>query len=320
MTSNQDLPPEAREMLIVAVFWDWRLRSLNISMEEWLHFRRWHAVEAHRVILERVRAAREQQASGRLLRSLATASSRSRLARWSRIAAALLALALAQFGPAGTLPSYQILETTSAASARALKDGSIVRAAANTRIQIELSHSRRMLSIFRGEAFFDVAHEPDRPFLVRTPDALIEATGTRFGVSVVGAVTVVTVTEGTVAVSQSSSYMELHTGQQAEISQLQTPVVSDVKAEEALAWATTIAFDEVAASEALQQFSARNGLRMHLKAPGSARAVTISGTFQLDNPKAFAAYVANRTSAIVSVGGPGLDTTDVAPRPAVQTR
>lgn len=333
MKSNQDLPPEEREMLIVAVFWDWRLRSLNISPEEWLLFRRWHSVPAHRVMLDRVHALRKQQASARWLSSLAETSSQPAHARrWLRAAASVLVFILAQFGPSGgTLPPYQIMETASAASTRPLKDGSIVRAAPNTRIEIELSRSERALSLFRGQAFFAVAHVPGRTFVVRTPDAIIEATGTRFGVAIVGAVTVVTVTDGSVNVTPVSTQfrperdanlrrVELNPNEQAQVSQLQAPVVSHVDSETVLAWATTIEFDEVTAVEALQQFSARNGSHLKLKHPRAARDADISGTFQLDDPIAFAAYVANRTAAIVSVSGPGHAVTDVAPRRTAENR
>lgn len=321
MKSNQDLPAEVRQMLLEAAFWDWWLANRPLCGPQLQSFIRWHSVEAHRVMLVRVYVARKRQAASvRRLSILAAASSQStRPRRWARVAAGLLAVVLAQFSPAGTPPSHQIVDTGTGAGARPLEDGSIVRAAANTRIEIHLGRSERSLSMFRGEAFFDVAHEPDRPFVVRTPDAIITAKGTRFGVSIDGAVTVVTVTEGTVDVAHASGHVELHTDEQAQVSQRYAPVFSRLDSDTVLAWATTIAFDEASAIEALHQFSARSGLHMRLKDPRSASATTISGTFQLDKPMAFAAYVANRTSAIVSVSEPEQVPTDIAPRGATKS-
>ena len=85
-----------------------------------------------------------------------------------------------------------------------LEDGSVLHLNTHSRLKIRYTPQQRLILLLAGEALFDVAHDTERPFYVRTDDALVRAVGTSFNVyrsENHTAATVVTVVEGKVAVS-----------------------------------------------------------------------------------------------------------------------
>jgi transmembrane sensor len=62
-----------------------------------------------------------------------------------------------------------------------LPDGSSVHLNTNSRIAVSFTPERRSVELIRGEALFDIVHDP-RPFRVRSGTAVIEDLGTRFTV------------------------------------------------------------------------------------------------------------------------------------------
>lgn len=84
-----------------------------------------------------------------------------------------------------------------------LSDGSIVHLNYNSSIKISFNSGTRNVELIQGEAFFEVAKNPNRPFVVQAGDTLLKAVGTAFVVRRQGLdVTQVTVTEGMVEVAQ----------------------------------------------------------------------------------------------------------------------
>lgn len=81
-----------------------------------------------------------------------------------------------------------------------LADGSVVELNTETRLLVKLSQSERRVDLLQGEAIFQVAKDPMRPFRVRSGDAWVEAIGTRFNIYRQAEQTIVTVVEGRVAV------------------------------------------------------------------------------------------------------------------------
>ncbi|WP_200216225.1 MULTISPECIES: FecR family protein [Brevundimonas] len=64
-----------------------------------------------------------------------------------------------------------------------LDDGSTVTLNTETRIRVFYGAQKRHVVLQSGEAFFEVIHEPDRPFSVEAGDLHIQAIGTTFAVS-----------------------------------------------------------------------------------------------------------------------------------------
>lgn len=85
-----------------------------------------------------------------------------------------------------------------------LFDGSEVAVGAASQISVDFSQKERRVELTSGEAYFDVAHDPQRPFIVSTPLGDVTAVGTAFNVRMAGNRVVVTVTEGKVDVRPAS--------------------------------------------------------------------------------------------------------------------
>lgn len=63
-----------------------------------------------------------------------------------------------------------------------LPDGSVIELNTNSRVEYAYGDHARDIRLTRGEAFFDVAPDKDRPFAVATPGGRVTAVGTAFTV------------------------------------------------------------------------------------------------------------------------------------------
>ena len=83
-----------------------------------------------------------------------------------------------------------------------LPDGSRIKLNANSTISYPEKFAGELREVtLDGEAYFDVAHIPTRPFIVRTPNANTQVLGTSFNVLHAGEATTITLVEGKVNVS-----------------------------------------------------------------------------------------------------------------------
>jgi len=85
-------------------------------------------------------------------------------------------------------------------AAVALPDGSSFDLNTDSRIQVDYSQRQRVIRLERGEAFFKVAHDTQRPFWVHAGNSWVRAVGTAFNVYIRPTGVEVTVSEGTVKV------------------------------------------------------------------------------------------------------------------------
>lgn len=81
-----------------------------------------------------------------------------------------------------------------------LSDGSSVLLNALSTVKVAYEPGQRSITLVRGEAWFDVARNPARPFVVSAGQANVRAVGTAFAVQNTRAVVDVRVTEGVVEV------------------------------------------------------------------------------------------------------------------------
>lgn len=81
-----------------------------------------------------------------------------------------------------------------------LADGSVVELNARSRVKVHLSDTERRVELLAGQALFQVAKDPRRPFIVRSGGTTVRAVGTQFDVYRKPQGTVVTVLEGRVVV------------------------------------------------------------------------------------------------------------------------
>ncbi|PCI34246.1 MAG: hypothetical protein COB54_00155 [Alphaproteobacteria bacterium] len=95
--------------------------------------------------------------------------------------AALIALVFFMQPPAIQAPD--IYQTTRAEIQEiVLADGSIITLGALSRVEVLYSEDRRNVSLKKGQAFFDVAKNPKKPFYVKAQDTEIRVLGTKFDV------------------------------------------------------------------------------------------------------------------------------------------
>lgn len=87
-----------------------------------------------------------------------------------------------------------------------LDDGSRVTLGPDSALAIAYSDQKRTVQLLSGQAWFEVEHNPQRPFEVEAGDVTTTVLGTRFDVRMVGETTSVAVGRGRVRVAASSSH------------------------------------------------------------------------------------------------------------------
>ncbi|MEJ5963582.1 FecR family protein [Pedobacter immunditicola] len=99
-----------------------------------------------------------------------------------------------------------------------LADGTKVWLNSLSEIQfpVQFSHTQRSVKL-TGEAYFEVAPDPLRPFFVEVNDKTIEVLGTHFNVNSYGAQMKTTLLEGKVKISNSFAHKFLVPGQEADV-------------------------------------------------------------------------------------------------------
>lgn len=130
---------------------------------------------------------------------LPTVRSRS---RWLAAAAAVVAMAGASLLAVHTWRSDNTFATGTGEQRRiVLDDGSTVDLNTRSSVKVQFTDATRRIELAEGEAFFSVAKDPARPFIVSTGTAEVRAVGTQFNVYRQPTRAVVTVLEGKVAVT-----------------------------------------------------------------------------------------------------------------------
>jgi transmembrane sensor len=85
-----------------------------------------------------------------------------------------------------------------------MQDGSKITLNTNSQIRVALSEVERRVDLQQGEAFFEVAKDPKRPFVVAAGQKRVVAVGTKFSVRRDGESIEVVVTEGKVRVEDAT--------------------------------------------------------------------------------------------------------------------
>lgn len=122
--------------------------------------------------------------------------------RWRRIGLALALSAVFVLAYLGWQRTTTIVVRTGVGEqhSEVLPDHSVVDVNTQSEIRVSFTSTERRVELVRGEAFFDVAKDPARPFIVTTDLATAKAIGTRFSVYRAQSGTIVTVAEGRVLV------------------------------------------------------------------------------------------------------------------------
>jgi transmembrane sensor len=216
--------------------------------------------------------------------------------RFWALAAGLVGFALMiQIAIFAAMPTYET--QLSERQLVRLRDGSTIHLNTNTRVRVSFAYGRRSIELDRGEALFNVARDPDHPFVVRTPLASAVAVGTSFDVRRDEDWTRVTVLEGQVLVNGREI---LHAGDAATASgtMIEVQRLGVTKARKRTAWTQgkLELFGETL-REAVDEMNRYNDVRIEISDPELARS-PVTGTFDVEDPKAFAAAVTLSFNAV----------------------
>ena len=189
-----------------------------------------------------------------------------------------------------------------------LSDGSIVAINTQSAIDISMHANVREVTIARGEAWFQVAHDRKRPFIVSIGRIRVRAVGTAFAVRRHDDGADVQVTEGVVetwTVGEEDRRVQLGAGSRAHVAEYEAPkaVLAPADIQRSLAWREgQIVLEGQTLDEAAAQFNRYNAQKLVISDPSLADEKLV-GQFRATEPRTFAAAVATTLGANVDEGG-----------------
>lgn len=186
----------------------------------------------------------------------------------------------------------------------ALQDGSVAFLNTDSRVDVRFAEHRRGIALARGEAWFQVAKDHSRPFVVDAGTVRVRATGTAFAVRREAAGVEVVVTEGRVLVwreDQPATALAVSSGQATFVSTRAPapPRAQAAHVEDLLAWRRgEIVLNGETVAAAADEFNRYNDRKLVLADPAAGQE-KIVGYFLIDQPEKFAIAVARMTGARV---------------------
>lgn len=227
------------------------------------------------------------------------APAQPRLKRRHFLAASLLVAPIAAGLAVFLMPANEAFSTTVGEVRRLpLADGSIATVNTASRITVSLEPARRHIVVEDGEAWFEVAHDEKRPFIVDAGDVRVEAIGTAFSVRRHDDGVDVLVTKGVVEtwrVGRESERTRVAGGQRSFVPVSMSKIVAveaDDEIERALAWRSgELALNGEPLSYAVAELNRYNRHQLVVEDPVLSR-TPIVGYFRTDNPEGFARSIA----------------------------
>jgi transmembrane sensor len=247
----------------------------------------------------------QPETSGRWGRITAIAASLCALA----ISVTVLALVTRDTAPAdasietsrvAVAPETTIYRTeTGQRSTISLPDGSTAELNTDSLMQVNYSNDRRELVLLKGEAFFDVAKDPERPFVVMADDKLVRAVGTEFAVRMDGDAVRVTLVEGIVDVGRAVEGRFLGGGEEVTLERLvageqivlaanRPGTKNDIDTQIATSWRNgRLVFDNDPLSRVVAEVNRDSARKVVLGDPSLAE-MRVSGSFRAGSADGFA--------------------------------
>jgi transmembrane sensor len=170
-----------------------------------------------------------------------------------------------------------------------LSDGSCVLLNTDGEIRVSLTNRERRVEIDRGEAFFDVAPDARRPFVVHAGERRVIAVGTQFSVRRQERDLHVTVVEGTVRLESHARDTLLPAGSSAQARgddvHVEQRPLTDV--ERQLTWRSgVLTFRDTTLADAVAEFNRYSTRKLVVGDPKIAT-LQVSGVFRSDGVDSF---------------------------------
>lgn len=221
----------------------------------------------------------------------------SRLARPAvrRTAAGLSLAVLALVAGVNLMPSQETLSYATQLGQResvTLADGSHLTLNTATRLRTTVTAKAREVWLDRGEAFFDIAHDAKRPFVIHAGKQKVTVLGTKFSLFRDGDKLRVAVQEGRVQVqADEQSRPTVLTRDHAALADAGNVLVTAQSPQQlsaSLGWLQgRLVFNETSLAEAARQFNRYGKKQLVIKDDAAAR-IAIGGVFEASNVEAFA--------------------------------
>ena len=208
----------------------------------------------------------------------------------------------------GLLPDGASLESGVGEVRRiALEDGSAVTLGPGTQIRRSFDAARRLVEVIAGTAFFEVAHDPVRPFMVLARGLTVRAVGAAFSVRAIeGLPVAVVVARGSVKFARAASSGRLGAEMQLEMPAEGAPTTAKLEpeaVERALAWRDgMLSFEGESLATVARRFNDYGAVRIEIADPALARE-PITGLFAANDPRGFATAIAASLDARVESAG-----------------
>jgi transmembrane sensor len=282
----------------------------QVALDDWLAQGRRHAgallrAQAALSMIERALAPEEPAMS-----DIATMPSNTVYAptrRW--ILGGLSSAAAAALGLVGwrALRGERVMTVRGEIRRLPLEDGSVATIDTESELHVAMAGETRRIAIVHGQAWFQVAKDRHRPFVVDAGIAQVRAVGTAFSVRRNGEKVEVAVTEGTVVAwptGAKGTMNVLTEGQYATFSiNGEAPRTGTAPAEinRSLAWRDgEISLEGETLANAISQFNRYNEQQLVLTDPslGEERLV---GLFKVGNPQEFASMLEKTLSIEMTV-------------------
>jgi transmembrane sensor len=208
------------------------------------------------------------------------------------------------------VPEHVAMQTAIGEMRRApLEDGSTLSLNTDSAVTVDFGANERIVRLERGEAWFQVAHDGARPFIVQAGQVRVRAVGTAFSVRRRSAQTDVLVTEGVVQVwtiGHEGRRVSLRAGYRSVIEPslvvvAKSPPVGAI--ERQLAWRSgELALDGEPLTYAVAELNRYNRRKIVVDDPAVGREPLV-GYFRTDRPQDFAQAVTVLIGAHVRVQG-----------------
>jgi len=200
-----------------------------------------------------------------------------------------------------------------------LADGSLAAINTDTALEVAMKPRKREVRLDRGEAWFQVAKDAERPFVVESGPVRVRAVGTAFSVRRRDGGCEVLVTEGVVEVwSEGAGEVprRVTAGERVFASDsagAARPVPASLEITRELAWREgQIVLDGEAFGAAAQEFNRYNARKIVIADPALAEQKLV-GWFRTNEPESFARAAAASFGARVTVRGDAILVQSVAP-------
>jgi len=168
-----------------------------------------------------------------------------------------------------------------------LADGSTLHLSGATSLDVTLDDHQRMVALNKGEAYFDVAHEAKRPFVVRAGDSATRVLGTAFDVDLGRGEVKLSVYRGRVrfgSASYEAGSVEVPAGFRSRFRDgvAKVPTRFDATQQDwRQDWVDT---DDMRLVDLVDALNRRGG-PMVMDPPQGLAGITLSGRFKLDNSR-----------------------------------